>query len=262
MSVNWKYLTIQITTGLLLAGVLAGAYFLGRAQQNKIRCKDIKVTVKDVNKTRFVTEQAVKEYLTAEYEGIIGKPIGQIDLLKVEKILSDKIAISDCNAYLSNDGYIHVSIEQSKPVVRFYTPEYGFYCDSDGHLIPILPTFTADVPVVDGYIPIDTTDCKAGHPSEPEKVEWLANIVGMTKTIDASPIWRESISQIHCNEEGDLVIITKLGKEKFLFGHPTDVKAKLEKMKIYYEMIAAQEGKKYNLVDLRFDKQIICKNNK
>jgi hypothetical protein len=262
MSFNWKYLTIQITIGLLLTGVLLGAYFLGKAEQNKILCKDIRVTVKDARQTRFVTEQAVKEYLTTEYEGIIGKPIGQIDLLKVEKILSDKIAISACNAYLGNDGYLNVSIEQRKPVVRFQAPGYGFYCDNEGHLIPTQATFTADVPVIDGYIPIDTTDCNAGHPIELEKAEWLANIVSMSKTIDASPIWRESISQIHCNEEGDLIIVTKLGKEKFLFGHPSDVRAKLEKMKIYYEMIAAQEDKNYNLVDLRFDKQIICKNNK
>lgn len=262
MSFNWKYLIIQTTVGLLLAGVLLGAYFLGRAEQNKIPCKGIKVTIEDAAQTRFVTEQAVKDYLTAEYEGLIGKPIGKVDLLKVEKILSDKIAISSCNAYLANDGYLNVSIEQKKPVVRFYTPEFGFYCDSEGNLLPTLSSFTADVPIIDGYIPIDTADCKAGHPSEPEKIEWLTSIVNMTKAIDASPIWRESISQIHCNEEGNLVIITKLGKEKFLFGHPTEVKAKLEKMKIYYEMIAAQKGKTYNLVDLRFDKQIICKNNK
>lgn len=261
MSFNWKYLTLQIVVGLLLAGVLLGAYFMGRTEADNIRCKDIRVTVEDIMQTRFVTENGVKEYLKTEYEGIIGMPIGKIDLMKVEKILTDKIAISGCDAYMSSDGYLNVTVGQRKPVVRFYTPEYGFYSDSYGYLIPTQSTFAADVPVIDGYIPIDTTDCNAGYPTEPEKVEWLAGIVSMTKMIDASPTWREAISQIHCNEEGDLIIITKLGKEKFLFGHPTEVSAKLEKMKVYYEMIAAQEDRKYNMVDLRFDRQIVCKNN-
>ena len=261
MSFNWKYLTIQIIVGLLLAGVLLGAYFLGKAEEEKIHCKDIKVKVEDKFLTRFVTENGVKEYITSEYEGIIGKKLGEIDLMKVKNILTDKIAISECNAYLSNDGYLHVTVQQRKPVVRFYTPEYGFYSDADGYLIPIQATFAADVPVIDGYIPLDTTDVKTGCPSEPKKVEWLSRIVSMSRMIDESSTWRGAISQIHCNEKGDLVIITKFGKEKFLFGHPTDVSAKLEKMQIYYERIAAQEGKQYNMVDLRFDKQIVCKNN-
>lgn len=257
---NWKYVMIQISVGLLLAGVLAGAYFLGKAEMEKIRCKDINVTIEDISQTRFVTEKGIKEYLTAEYEGLIGKPLGQIDLMKVEKILNEKIAIESCNAYLSSDGNLNVSVVQRKPVVRFYTPEYGFYCDREGYLMPTDTAFAADVPIIDGYLPIDTADFKAGRPVEPEKAQWLTSIVSMTKQIDASPIWRESISQIHCNEKGDLVIITRLGKEKFLFGAPSEVEAKLEKMKIYYEMIAAQENKEYKIVDLRFDKQIVCKN--
>lgn len=262
MSGNWKYITAQITIGLLLAGVLLGAYFLGRSELKSTPCDRIRVTVADSAQTRFVTEKVVKEYLASEYEGLIGTAIGDVDLMKVENILESKSTIESSNAFISSNGCLDVTVTQRKPAVRLQASDFGVYCDRDGNLIPMQSTYAADVPIIDGNLPIDTADCRTGRPEDPEAAQWLMKIVAMTKQIDSSPIWRKAISQIHCDEKGDIIIITKLGKEKFIFGHPTDVSAKLEKMQIYYEMIAPQEDKEYNTVDLRFDRQIICKNNK
>lgn len=253
MSNNWKYIAAKISIGLLLAVVLLVSYFLGRNQFNKTRCKDIRITVTDSLTTRFVTEQIVKDYLAEDYKGLIGKPLSKIDLMKIENILSNKTTIEECNAFVTGDGYLNVSVTQRKPSVRFHTPDSTFYCDRNGNMIPTQSTFAADVPIIDGHIPMDTT----GHP----KAEWLRGIVSMTQQIESSEIWKNAISQIHCNEKGDLVIVTKVGDEKFIFGHPTEVNTKLGKMQIYYEMIAKDGKKKYKAVDLRFDKQIICKNN-
>lgn len=262
MAKNWKYIVIQTSIGLLIAGVLLVAYFLGRRELETIACEGIEVTVSDSSQTRFVTEKVVKEYLEAEYEGLIGTAIGDVDLSKVENILTGKPTIESSDAFISNTGILNITVTQSRPAVRLETPELSIYCDRNGNLIPMQSTYAADVPIIDGNIPIDTTDCMTGRLQDPENAEWLMRIVAMTRQIDSSPIWRKAISQIHCDEKGDLIIITKLGKEKFIFGHPTDVDAKLDKMQIYYEMIAAQEDKEYNTVDLRFDKQIVCKNNK
>ena len=251
---NWKYIAARISIGLLLTLVLVVSYFLGKNQFNKTRCKDIQVTVTDSLTTRFVTEQIIKDYLAEDYKDLIGKPLSKIDLMKVENILRDKITIEDCNAYVTGDGYLNVSVSQRKPSIRLHTPDSTFYCDKNGNVIPIQPTFAADVPIIDGHIPMDTT----GRP----QAEWLRNIVATTQQIESSKVWGNAISQIHCNEKGDLVIVTKVGEEKFIFGHPTDVNTKLDKMQIYYEMIAKDGKRKYDIVDLRFDKQIICKNNK
>lgn len=253
MSDNWKYIAARISLGLLLTVVLAVAYFLGRNQFSNTRCKDIKVTVHDSLQTRFVTEKAVKEYLAEEYRGLVGKPLSKVDLHKVENILVNKTTIQTCNAFITADGYLNVTVTQRKPAVRFQNPGGGFYCDQQGSLIPIQPTYAADVPIIDGHIPVDTT----GTPD----AQWLKDIVSMTRQIEADPIWREAISQIHCNEKTDLIIVTEVGEEKFIFGQPKDVSSKLEKMQLYYEMIATDPEKKYDTVDLRFGNQIVCKNN-
>ncbi len=260
MSQNWKYIITQILVGLLLTGVLLGAYFLGRKESQTICCKDIIVNVEDSTSNKLVTDETVRNILTSEYEGLIGKPIGEIDLMKVKDILSSEPTIQSCNVYISNEGYLNVTVSQRTPVVRFQSKDFVFYSDCEGYMIPLQKSFIADVPIIDGNIPVDTTACKIGQPAIKD-VEWLNNIISMTKQINASPVWKDAVSQIHCNEKSDLVIITKIGNEKFVFGQPVDVESKLEKMQIYYEMIAPASEKDYDIVDLRFKEQIICKNN-
>jgi cell division protein FtsQ len=51
--------------------------------------------------------------------------------------------------------------------------------------------------------------------------------------------------------------------ESFLFGHPKDLEKKFEKMQIYHERITADKGDdRYDVVDLRFKDQIVCRNTK
>lgn len=262
MSHDWKHTAIRISVGLLLTGVLLVTYFLGKKEYCTIRCKDVIVKVDDSLTIRLVTEQSVKEYLTSEYKGLIGMPLSDIDLMKVEKILDNQISISSSNAYLRNNGLLHVNVTQVRPTVRFQTSGCGFYCNSKGTLIPAQSSFYADVPIIDGHIPIDSADFSTGYPTNSTAVEWMRNTMTMAEEISSHPVWGDAISQIHCDESGDLIIVTKVGKEKFIFGEPKHTDAKLHRMQLYYEAIAAQEdAKEYDIVDLRFDKQIICRTN-
>lgn len=260
---NWKKTTMNLTFGLLLTAVLAGAFLKGRSDRRQIRCTKISVTVEDSAAVKFVGGKVVFGYLISEYKGILGMPIDSIDLKKVEDILDGKSAILSNDAYITKDGVLHVSVTQRKPLVRFQTNRYGFYCDEDGYLFPLEESFISNIQIVDGQIPIDTADCRMGRPEDPEDSKWLDNVVDMVKFINSSPIWKDRIVQISCGSDGELTLVPESGKEKFLFGPPEDIREKFEKMELYYTNIAAgKEEGYYNSVDLRFADQIICRNRK
>lgn len=262
MSHNWKHIIFKTAFGILLTGVLIGAFVLGKREYRNTVCKEVKVTIEDSLHRRLVTEKSIKEYLDSEYNCLVGMPLSEIDLGKVEKLLEDHICVRESNVYVSNDGLLNVRITQRQPIVRFQTGKVGYYCDKDCHLIPARTSYVADVPVVDGNIPIDTADFNRGYPIDSTTVRWMKDMVKMAEVIDSHPIWKNTISQIHCDEKRDLVIVTKAGNEKFIFGQPEHIGSKLDKMQIYYEAIAAQENaKEYEVVDLRFKKQIVCRNN-
>ena len=68
MSQHWKNILRKGMSGLLLAGVLTGAFLLGANKRSKVRCTEIKVTIEDSTNTRFVTAEAVKEFIKKEKE--------------------------------------------------------------------------------------------------------------------------------------------------------------------------------------------------
>lgn len=260
MSGNWKHTLMKILMGLLLAGVLAGALLLGADKRNGTRCVEINVTVDDSMNTRFVTAEAVRGYLDNEYKGLMGMPVDSIDLYRIEQILNGKSAILSSEAYITGKGRLNISVIQRKPAVQLQGNGYGLYSTADGYLLPLQADYTADILTIDGQIPIDTTDCRTGRPEDPQDAEWLGQILKMADFINSSKVWKGRIGTMTCEPDGELILRPKEGRETFLFGHPKDIRQKFEKIQIYYERITADKGDdRYDIVDLRFKGQIVCK---
>lgn len=261
MSHNWKYIALRSTLGLLLTAVLVGAYILGSRRQGQIRCSKVEIVIQDSLKTPFVTSSSIRQYLASDYGDVIGHPIDSIDLFKIEDILNTKGAILKSEACVNSNGKLEIIITQRKPALRFQTQSYGFYCDTDGVLLPLQPNFRTDVLIIDGHIPLDPKDCENGRPDTPEKCMWLDKMATLANYINGSSIWKDRIAQVHCQQNGEIIIVPKVGNEKFIFGHPDKIAEKFEKMQIYYERILADKGEgTYCEVDLRYRKQIVCKN--
>lgn len=260
MSGNWKHIAKKISMGLLLTGVLLGAFLLGANKRGNTRCAEINITVQDSSNTSFVTASQVEEYLDTDYKGLKGMPIDSIDLYKIESILSGKSPILSSEAYITSKGVLNISVVQRKPVVKLQNADYGLYSTADGYLLPLQPNFTEEILTIEGNIPIDTTDCRSGRPEDEKDIEWLNQILKMADFISSSKIWKGKIGSITCQPSGELILKPKEGRETFLFGHPKDIEKKFEKIQIYYERITADKGDdRYNVVDLRFKDQIVCK---
>ena len=57
-----------------------------------------------------------------------------------------------CTPTLS--GNLYVDIEQRTPIARVFTPMGSFYLDQEGYVMPLSDKYTAQVIVVNGYLPI------------------------------------------------------------------------------------------------------------
>lgn len=257
---SWKRTVFNICFGVFLTVVLAGALILGRNDRKEIRCLKVQITIEDSASVRFVTGKAVRGYLQTDYKGLVGMPLDSIDLHRVEDILDSKSAILSSEAYVTRDGVLNVRITQREPLVRFQAADYGFYADADGYLFPLQESFTSNIHIVDGKIPLDTADCRNGRPADAGKRKWLDNVVELVKYLNGSPVWKDRIVQIACRENGELVMVPESGRERFIFGDPDLIEDKFEKMELYYKRIAVgKEDVDYDHVDLRFSGQIVCK---
>ena len=186
--------------------------------------------------------------------------IDSIDLTRIEEILDSKSAILKSQAFTTKDSILNVVVTQKKPIVRFQKGTKGFYAVEDCSLFPLQSTYTSHVMVVDGYIPLKIEHGYLGKPDTEEGCRWLKGIVGLVKYINASRTWQSKIVQITVQEDGNLVLIPREGRERFLFGQACDMEKKFEKMELYYKGIREEKGEDaYRTVDLRFEGQIICR---
>jgi len=241
---------INISFAVLLTAALVASYMLGASHRKPITCKGLSICIPDSAANQFNRPDEVRKILDSEYSGYIGLPIDEIDLTKIESILDGKSAIYKSEAYATKDSMLNVTITQRKPIVRFQKGSKGFYADETGYLFPLQSTYASHVQIVDGAIPLNNE-------------EWLERMIRLVRHIDDSKVWKDKIVQITVEEDGNLTLVPRDGKEKFIFGHPTDIESKFKKMELYYKAIKpSKTDKDYRWVDIRFDGQIVCREEK
>lgn len=253
---------VRILVSVAVLAALAALCVLihaGTARERALRtCEGLRIEYAD--DYRFVSEQDIKDYLDKYYGAYIGQRLDSIKLHKVESILDVQSAILKSEAYTTEDGMLNIRLTQREPVIRFQKGGYGFYADCKGFLFPLQENYTTPVPVMDGAVPVNSAEGFKGAPETEAEKEWLAGVLSLVDYMGKSRIWSENIVQMHVEDNGDIVMIPRQGGERFIFGSPYDAKDKFDRMSDYYRYILPVKGEGYyKTVNVKFDKQIICK---
>ena len=253
---------IRITLVTAAIGLVGLLFFVIQGMNEKrirqLTCAGVKVEFTDDFK--FVTAKDVEGYLSKEYGAYIGQRLDSVNLLKIENILDGKSAILKAEAYTTPDGYLNVKIRQREPVVRFQEDNNGYYADEKGFLFPLQRNYTSMVPIIDGALPLNIERGYKGEPKTEAEKKWLSKVIDLVNYMKESKIWAENISQITVRDNGDFVMIPRLGKEKFIFGPPTDFEQKFDRLSRYYTTILPEKGNGcYSTVNIKYNGQIVCR---
>lgn len=231
----------------------------GTARERALHtCEGIRLEYAD--DYRFVTEEDIKGYLDKYYGAYIGQRLDSIALHKVEKILDVQSAVLKTEAYTTDDGMLNIRLTQREPVIRFQKGNFGFYSDVNGFIFPLQENYTTPVPVMDGAVPINCAKGYKGAPESEKERAWLASVIAMVDYMGKTRTWAQNIVQMHVDGNGDIVMIPREGKEKFIFGSPGEARAKFDRMADYYRYILPEKGEGfYSTVNVKYDNQIVCK---
>lgn len=262
MSVSGKILKDIIRACVLGVIILCLAVSMGvsGAVRDRTTCTGTEITVLDSAECGFVSEQDVLEYLSEGYGQTAGVPVGNLDLKKMETMLYSRSAILKSEAYCTRDGILHIDITQRKPFMRFQKDGAGFYADEEGYIFPVRPGRSGYVVVIDGHIPLRLDSSRQGKPVSEKERAWLGQMTELVGYMSEHKGWDRNIVQINVRENGDLILIPREGREKFIFGKPERTEEKFGMMECYYGTILPVAGKdRYSSVDVRYEGQIICK---
>lgn len=239
---------------------LAASFGVSKASRNKTVCNDVSVTIRDSLQSRFVSGKDILEFLDKGYGKTEGIPVNDLDLKEIEAVLDSQSAVLKSEAYCTKDGVLHIDVTQRKPLMRFQKGTKGFYADAHGYIFPMKTGKSSYVVVIDGEIPLHLENTDRGKATSGDERLWLEQMTELVEYMNGHQIWVNNIVQIHVEKNGDLILIPREGKERFIFGKPSGLEEKFSLMDCYYTGIVPVKGKDYyRTVDLRYDGQIICK---
>lgn len=257
---------IRHSLGLLLLAACTAVWVLttgmARRELRTRTCQGkgkLQVTVTDSLERRFVARADVQEWLDKEYGAYAGLPLDSVDLTRIEKIICTHSAVRECEAWITDDGVLHVELSQRQPVIRLEDGQNACYADETGYLFPLQSRGSVSVPVVSGKIPFPVEKGFKGYLDKGDDALWLSRVIALVSYMKGT-VWEKDIRKVLVRGSGELVLYPVQGKEEFLFGPPVRVEEKFKLLTAYYRSVAPSKEKGYySKVDLRYRNQLVCK---
>ncbi|WP_109699940.1 cell division protein FtsQ/DivIB [Chitinophaga deserti] len=246
----------RIATVLLWGGVLAGFAVLLAAAVNdkeKAKCKGIRVSLRGDDRNAFVDVKDVKALITADKSlNPTGKPISQVSLAQLEKIVERDPWIRSAQLFIDNNQLLQVEVEQRDPLARVFTfSGNSFYLDGDGERIPVSDRYSARVPVFTNF-PADAVKLRS------EDSLLFAQMRDMAAFIATDTFWNAQVEQVVITEDRKFEFIPKLGDHIVYFGEGTDVANKFARLLVFYKEGLSKAGwNTYTRLNVAFRDQVI-----
>jgi cell division protein FtsQ len=236
MRVNYGYIKVVV---LLVLVVFLYAF---SSMRNATRTVEIPV-IKFVDEDNlFVTHETVSKLLIQNQESVTNKPKDIIDLNRLESALNSNPMIKQAQVFMSVDGLITAEIEQKKPIARVST-NASYYIDETGSFMPLSTNRTARVPLITGFI---------------EKND-LVNVYVVAKKIQTDDFLLKHVVVIHQNQDQTIDLKFRSQDFNIHLGTLKLLDKKINNLKAFYKKAMKDKTlDNYKLVNLKFDKQVIC----
>ncbi len=260
---KWTKIVFWIT---FIIFVLVGMYLSKKSQKEEVTVTP-KIFIHIDGENAFLTEDVVETRLARKNLIYQGQKFKNLPIKAIEDYLESMSEIKSCKVYQNLGQTWNIDIVIRKPIARiFNTAGESFYLDELGHTMATSPLYTARVVVVTGNIP------DRAHSKPVEKIinndtlktiSFLDDIYRISYYVCNDPLLNAQIGQIHREMNGDFVLIPQVGRHKIVFGSAfseQEVSEKFNKLKVFYKEGLPFEGwNKYDVVNLKYKKQIVCK---
>jgi cell division protein FtsQ len=173
---------------------------------------------------------------------VAGQPKEIIDLNELETALNSNPMIKKAEVFMSVNGKLSAEIEQKRPIARVQT-NASYYIDDQGSYMPLSSNYAARVPLVTGSV----------------KKNNLKTVFQFAKAVDQDEFLKKHVIEIRQND--DETIDFKIRRSDFLvhLGTLKQLQKKINNFKAFYQKALKDKIlDNYKLVNLKFDKQVIC----
>ncbi len=223
--------------------VIMGFLFAFAVKRNENRRLEKSVVVFVGDNSPFVKQQTVDKLLIENKSWASSFKKDELDLNKLENVIDNHKMIEKSQVFVSIDGVLKAVVKQRTPIARFFNESNSFYLDYKGSIMPLSDNFTAHVPLVFGKI----------------KQENKVQITDLFREVYDDAFLKENIIGGEILDNGAIVLRNRNYDFKIYFGIAQNIKEKFKKYKAFFQKADADSSLlKYKMIDLRFEKQVVC----
>jgi len=251
--INFK----KVLLSLFWVSLAGGVCFLLIVAFNKKDaevCTGIDIDIIGVSNHYFIDKQDIKKIIQ-KYSGekIIGRPIKEFNLEKMESELEKDIWLNKAVLYFDNKGVLKTQVQEREPIARIFTTDgNSFYIDKTNRVLPISNKHTARLPIFTSF-PSILKGMKKNDSS------LLTSINVMSLYIQKDSLLMSIIDQIDIDKAGNFELVPKISNQIILFGDTADMTQKFEKLELFYKKIIPMYGiNKYNKINLQYKGQVVA----
>jgi len=248
---NWKKNLVWTVVTMVIIGVL----FMAIERKKNASITKVGISIKGIKGGKnLVTKKGVKtmfrNYLGYDLEA---SSIHDLDLMDMESMLEADDRIKKAEVFVDNKDRLYIAILQREPIVRVFSENNtSYYLDNDGEEIPAYKGSTIRVPIASG---------KVGEYNaqflESKNESALKDVFMVAKYIHQDEFLSALIEQIDVDENREILLIPKVGRQKLLFGSVNEhdgLEGKFDKIKLMYKEGMKYVGwRKYEGLELRYD---------
>lgn len=232
--------------GLTLTAAVAVGIFGFRHNYAKVKCSSIKVEVADSASNKFLTGSSIMDRIDRDFGGYVNIPLTDIDLYRVEEVVMKEPFVRKAVVYTTRDGILHVKVKQCTPVGKIMSDDILRYVDELGECFKVENDWCEDIPIVKGGAPVNDT-------------VWTKDLSGMLQYVSGNERFKDSISRIESDVNGEITLMLKDRDELFIMGRPSSIADKFGMIEQYMDKVSPVSGKKYRSVNVKYSGQIICR---
>jgi cell division protein FtsQ len=262
MKINKRIINITLWSVFsVMLVVLLG--FTGHRQSIRA-CQGLQISVVDETGHLFIEPRDILELLSTKGSRIKGKPMNEIDLARLEKIIYTNPFVERAEVFSGLDGYVNINIWQRNPVMRVINSRNEhFYIDESGTYFPVSDKYSCHVVVASGFIddsPVRKSIASARpFPGDTAVAPIMVQLNEIAWFLKNNDLWDAQIEQIYVNEKYEIELIPRVGNQSIVLGNTDHLAEKMNNLMIFYTEAAVRSGwDKYSVINLKYHDQVIC----
>jgi cell division protein FtsQ len=225
-------------------------------KEQHFTCKEVIVDIDQSLGYKMIDEKEILSSLWPEANGLFParKSTFSFDLFKLEKQVEKNPWVHAANVFFDQQHRMQIVLQQKLALARVFNPDgYSYYLDNNYSLLPVKSNDVVSLPVFTNFYfdPIRRSK---------EDSNTLARIISLSRFIAADSFWMAQVESVNINPDNTLEFVTQVGNHRVMLGLRDDWEHLFKKLNaLYSSMLENESWDTYDLVDLQFKDQVVCK---